>query len=154
MRKLSVALGAALDSVADPILRVSLSCLLDHYHPEWGDRAPIDVFTRLLAKNIRPAGWSSVTHIDLRLEQISSRREQWSTAALAALPRGHSDASGIDIACPIVIAEYHGQQRLLDGNHRVNRWERMSDERLHDVNIHSIAGTVRFLDSSLESHGA
>ena len=125
----------------DPVFKRSLQCLGEHCHPEWGDRTPLDVFNRLLAKNIRPAGWTESTHLNIQPAQVSSRREQWTTGALAALPRGHASAVGIDVDCPIVIAEYEGVRRLLDGNHRVNRWVASGDARLHWVHIHVVAAS-------------
>jgi hypothetical protein len=147
-------LQTALANVADPILRQSLYCLLDHFHPEWGDLKPLDVFNRLLAKNLRPAGASKTMHTDIRIEQISSRREQWTTAALAGLRCGHSDPTGVDIPCPIVLAEYDGEQRVLDGNHRINRWKSTGDKRIHDVNIHTIAGIAGLVDLPPDANGA
>jgi len=124
----------------------SLSCLLAHVHPEWGDRDSFDVFTRLLAKNIRPAGWTANTHCDFKRDQVVSRREQWTTDALGRLARGHSSSRGKDFDCPIIIAEYDGLQRVLDGNHRINRWVIAGDTRVHNVNIHLIAGPANFVE--------
>ncbi len=129
----------------DPILGQSLRCLRDHCHPEWGDRSPLDVFNRLLAKHIRPAGWTKNTHLNIRQEQIAARQELWSTEALAKLPRGHASSVGVDVPCPIVIAEYQGVLRLLDGNHRVNRWVEKGVARSHEVNILTIAGDGEFV---------
>jgi hypothetical protein len=154
MSERSTALQAALAKVADTILRQSLHCLLDHFHPEWGDRQPLDVFNRLLAKNLGPAGANKTTHTDIRMEQISSRREQWTTAALGALRCGHSDPRGVDIACPIVLAEYEGEQRVLDGNHRINCWKITGDTRIHDVNIHTITGIGCFVNLLPDANGA
>lgn len=146
MRERRADLQASLANVADPILRQSLFCLLDHLHPQWGDREPIDVFNRLLAKHLGHAGMSKTTHTDFRVEQISSRREQWGTAELGKLRRGHGDHRGIDVACPIVLAEYAGEMRVLDGNHRINRWVRTNDSRLHEVHIHSIGGIAGLIE--------
>jgi hypothetical protein len=120
--------------------------LRNHFHQEWGDRYPLDIFKRLLAKSIRPSGWTTNTHLGIERHQVKSRREQWTTAALGSLPLGHGDASGDDFGCPIIIAEYEGIGRLLDGNHRINRWLAAGDTRLHDVNIHTITGTAVFMD--------
>ena len=65
----------ALAKVADPLLRESLCCLLAHFHPEWGDRWPLDVLNRLVAKNLGRAGPNKTGHSDLREEQITSRKE-------------------------------------------------------------------------------
>jgi hypothetical protein len=34
--------------------------------------------------------------------------------------------------------------RVLDGNHRINRWVEWSDARDHDVHIHTVVGPVQF----------
>ena len=105
----------------------------------------MDVFNRLLAKDIRPPGWTKNIHADLQRQQITSRREQWATAALEALTRGHNSKAGDDFGCPIILAEYQGI-RVLDGNHCINRWVASSDTRVHDVHIHTVADPVRFVD--------
>ena len=124
----------------------SLNCLLPHVHPEWGDRDSLDAFTRLLAKTIRPAGWTPNTHLEIKLDQLTSRRERWTTDALARLARGHSATGGKDFDCPIIIAEYDGVQHVLDGNHRINRWVTAGDARVHEVNIHTITGCGYFIE--------
>ena len=154
MRKRIAVLHDALAKVADPILRESLGCLLSHFHPEWGDREPLDVFNRLLAKNLGRAGPRKAGHTDVRAEQIASQREQWTTADLGKLRRGHSDPAGVDVACPIILAEYAGETRVLDGNHRINRWVNENDSRMHDVIIHTVANAVGFVDLSPDTGGA
>jgi hypothetical protein len=143
MAKRTESLKAALLAVPDLLIRKAFYCLLDHFKPEMGDKVPIDTFNRLLAKNIRPPGWKDVTHTNVTISQISARHERRTTQALAALPRGHNYTNGVDVECPIVIAEYQGQ-RLLDGNHRVNRWASANDQRLHEVIILSVDGVVGF----------
>ena len=130
----------------DVIFHQSLACLKWHCHPKWGDRTPLDVFNRLLAKNIRPSGWTPNTHLDVQRNQVNSRQEKWPTDALAQLPRGHGSMSGEDFGCPIIVAEYEGQRRLLDGSHRINRWIAAGDTREHDVNIHTVAGISQFIE--------
>jgi hypothetical protein len=122
----------------DQLLEETLECLKAHLHPEWGDRAPIDTFNRLVAKNVKAAGSTSNTHLDIQMAEIQSRREQWTTDQLGKLERGHSDPRGADFQFPVVVIEYQGKQRLLDGNHRVNRWVVTKDSRLHEVNIHTV----------------
>lgn len=138
----------------DTILDQSLMCLVAHRHPEWGDRVLFDVFNRLLAKNIKPSEWTSNTHLDIHPEQISSRQEQWTTEDLAKLLRGHGSAEGKDFDCPIIVAKYDGKQRLLDGNHRINRWIEVGDTMLHDINIHTIAGIGQFVELPAIQHDA
>jgi hypothetical protein len=127
------------------LLESSLHCLMQHCHPEWGDRDGLDVFNRLLAKNARPTDWTKNTHLAFQRADIGSRREQWVTEALGKLARGHSDPSGIDISCPIIIAEYEGVQRVLDGNHRINRWVAARDSRIHEVHVHEVTGVPHFV---------
>lgn len=135
----------ALGHKMSEILNQTLDCLRSHLHGKWGDRTPLDVFNRLLAKNIRPPGWTANTHADLKQEQIASRKERWTTSALGNLHRGHSSQAGVDVPWPIILAEYDGM-RVLDGNHRINRWVASSDARDHDVHIHTIIGPVRFIE--------
>ena len=49
----------------DDIFNLTLYCLRWHAHAKWGDSEPIDVFNRLLAKNIRPRGWTPNTHLNI-----------------------------------------------------------------------------------------
>ena len=76
------------------------------------------------------------------------------TDALAKLTRGHGSTAGDDFDCPIIVAEYEGKQRLLDGNHRINRWVEAGDTRHHDVNIHTIAEIGQFVELPPKRHGA
>jgi len=105
-----------------------------------------------LAKNIKSAGWTHNTHLDIQRQQITSRREQWTTETLGRLPLGHGFSNGEDFVCPIIIAEYEGQQLLLDGNHRINRWSAANDMRVHDVNIHTVVGTASFIVATSVGH--
>lgn len=144
---------SSLAKVTDPLLRESLCCLLTHFHPEWGDRWPFDVLNRLVAKNLGRAGPNKTGHSDLRVEQITSRKEQWTTSNLGKLTRGHTDPRGVDIACPIILAECAGRTIVLDGNHRINRWVDSNDERLHDVIIHRIDEPFGFVEHTPDAHG-
>jgi hypothetical protein len=97
-------------------------------------------------QNIRPSGWTTNTHFDISADQIGSRREQWTSETLGKLVRGHNSTAGQDFGCPIIIAEYGGVQRVLDGNHRINRWVGAGDSRVHDVNIHTVSETGAFIE--------
>ena len=133
--------------LSDLILEQTLEALRPHVHPEWGDRNSMDVFNRLLAKHIRPDGWTANTHADIRPEQIRSRREQWGIDRLAQLPRGHPGVAGRDTRLdgPIVVFEYQGAMRLLDGSHRINTWVAIRDPAQHPVHIHTIEGDAQFV---------
>jgi hypothetical protein len=127
------------------ILDETLECLRSHLHGKWGDKTPLDVFNRLLAKNLEPPGWTSNTHANFQRDQIVSRKEIWTTVALGQLARGHADPSGVDVPWPIILAEYEGL-RVLDGNHRINRWVKLNDSREHSVHIHAITGPIHFVE--------
>jgi len=127
------------------VLDETLECLKSHLHGKWGDRSPLDVFNRLLAKNIRPPGWTPNTHANITRAQIISRKEQWTTDALGKLTRGHNNSTGVDVPWPIVLAEYDGL-RVLDGNHRINRWVASNDAKSHSVHIHVVLGPIHFVE--------
>ena len=135
----------ALGPEMNDILDETLECLRSHLWGKWGDRTPLDVFSRLLAKNLKPPGWTPNTHANLQRSQIGSRKEQWTTAALNRLARGHNSADGKDVPWPIVLAEYQGL-RVLDGNHRINRWVALNDEKSHSVHIHPVTGPIQFIE--------
>ena len=63
----------------NPLLDVSLHCLMQHCHPEWGDRDGLDVLNRLLAKTFKPPDWTKNTHLTFQRNDIQSRRERWTT---------------------------------------------------------------------------
>ncbi len=130
----------------DAILYQTLSCLHPHAHPQWGDREPMDVFNRLLAKNIKRNDRADNTHCNIQPSQIRSHREKWAIGELDKLTLWHSGTGGRDFDCPIIVAEYLGSRLLLDGNHRINRWRENRDARLHDVNIHTVDGIAQFLE--------
>ena len=132
----------------DPIFEETLRHLLPHLHPEWGDRKPMDVFNRLLAKNVRAAGYTKHSHMDIAPSRICSRREQWGLIEFARLARGHLRAAGpfTRLDGPIVVVEYQGAMRLLDGNHRINTWLAKGDAEFHPVHIHTIQGAGRVIE--------
>jgi hypothetical protein len=138
----------AADTTGDPVFDETLGFLRPHFHPECGDRNVLDVFNRLLAKNIKPAGWTKYTHMNITPEQIRSRREQWPMSELSRLPRGHAGVAGpwTRLDGPIVVVEYLGSKRLLDGSHRINTWVAAGDADLHPVHIHTIEGAGQDLE--------
>jgi len=46
------------------------------------------------------------------------------------------------------------KQRVLDGNHRINRWVTAGDTRVHDVNIHTTAEVGEFIELPALTNGA
>jgi hypothetical protein len=114
----------------------------------------MEVFNRLLAKHVKPRGWTKNTHFTVPAERITSRQEEWTTEMLAALRRGHGSTAGEDFDCPIIVAGYDGERRLLDGNHRVNRWIEAGDTALHRVNIHIVTGTAEHVELPDRRNGA
>ena len=133
--------------MSDPIPDETFACLAAHLHPEWGDRTPLDVFNRLLAKNLQPPGLTPCTHLDIRCHQIRSSKVWRTTDELARLAeQGHRGAHGRGASQPVVIALYDNQERLLDGNHRINWWQSLDDHELHEVNLHEVLIAGQFLD--------
>ncbi len=125
-------------TTGDKILDQSLDLLRYHYHPEWDDRSQIDVFNRLLAKNIRAQGWKKTDHMDVKPHQIRSKREKRSTGELARFHRPHGLDDPHCEDCPLIIAVYNGKERLLDGHTRINYWLKQRNTEDHDVNVHVI----------------
>jgi hypothetical protein len=132
----------------DPILDDTLAHLRAHLHPEWGDRAPVDVFGRLMAKAFGPTGRSRNVHMEMGSMKIRSRTEQWGIEKLRQLTRGHNGVatSPAQLYGPIVLVEYRGRVVVLDGNHRINTWVKLNDPALHAVNIHAVEGTAEFIE--------
>lgn len=122
----------------DPIFEETLNLLRYHFHPEWGDRTPFDVFTRLLAKGARRPKWKQTDHERVRPSRIASERQTRSTTELGKLVRGHTRDQPWNEAAPIIIALYRGQELLLDGTTRINKWLREGNDSDHIVNFHVI----------------
>jgi len=98
----------------------------------------MDVFNRLLAKNIRAQGWKETDHLDIKPHQIRSHREKRSTDELARFhrPHGLDDPKCEDF--PLIIAVHNGKERLLDGHTRINYWVKQRNIEDHHVNVHVI----------------
>lgn len=124
----------------DEIFAETLRWLRFHIWPALGDTTPLDAFNRLLAKNVRPDGWEPTHRFAVTPEQIESRREYWTTSALARIARAHDRARPRNTECPIIIAVYDGTERLLDGNTRINYWVQSGNVERHQVNIHVVVG--------------
>ena len=123
----------------DPdVLEDTLRWLKAHIWPKWGDRTPFDAFRRLLAKNINAPDWTGFDHYPVEKHQIRSYREKRTTEELTELPRGHDNAAPKQQNCPIIIAIHEGQERLLDGNNRINLWINQGNADEHDVNVHIV----------------
>jgi hypothetical protein len=133
--------GKAWESAAmfdDAIFEETLDLLRYHFHPELGDRTPFDVFTRLVAKRIRRPKWKSTDHERLRRSHIASERQTRSTKQLSQLVREHTRDRPWNESAPIIIAFYLGQELLLDGTARINKWMRERNDGDHAVNFHII----------------
>ena len=124
--------------MADEILEQSLDLLRYHFWPQHGDRSVMDVFNRLLAKNIKAPGWRPSDHTPFTMLQIRSRRERRTTEELAKFPKAHNRDDPINKECPIIVAVLDGVERLLDGHNRINYWQKVGDDGPHDVNVHII----------------
>jgi len=125
-------------TTGDEILDQSLNLLRYHYHHEWGDRSPLDVFNRRLAKNIAAPGWKKTDHMDIKPLQIRSHRDKRSTDELSRFHQLHGLDDPHRADCPIIIAVYEGKARLLDGHTRINYWVKQGNIGDHDVNVHVI----------------
>lgn len=120
----------------DRIFYETLMALRWHYHPEWGDRAEFDVVTRLLAKNIKREGCTKYDHEPITVEQVRSRREYRTTEQLSQLSVGHSRDKPQHLGGPIIVFDYEGEERLLDGNTRINYWLQSGNTEGHLVHVH------------------
>ena len=120
----------------DRIFYETLMALSWHYHPEWGDRAEFDVLTRLLAKNIKRDGWTKYDHVPVKVEQVQSRREFRTTKQLSQLSIAHTRDKPQHLGGPIIVFDYEGEERLLDGNTRINYWLQTEDTDPHLVHVH------------------
>jgi hypothetical protein len=85
----------------DDVLKESLFYLTFHLHREWGDKEAFDVFNRLLAKRLQPAGWTKHAHLDVKPNEIRSHRERRTTNELARLARGHTRTKPKNTQCLI-----------------------------------------------------
>ena len=138
----------------DAIFSQSIECLSRHRHPQWGDLCAMDVFSRLVAKSIRPDRWTTNTHLVIESDQVQSRQEYRTTDALKKLKLGHDRTAGKDCDCPIVIAEYDGVELLIDGTTRINRWIAKGDMQVHKVNVHTIPEIGQFIEMPGHANGA
>ncbi len=123
------------------VLEESLQWLKHHIWRKWGDQTSFDAFTRLLAKNIRAPGWTDFDHFPVERHQIRSYREKRTTEELARLPRGHDRNRPVHRGGPIIIAVHEGQERVLDGNTRINYWISQGNTDYHDINVHIVETT-------------
>jgi hypothetical protein len=85
--------------------------------------------------------------MNIRPDRVRSRRENWRIERLGQLRRGHPGVAGplTRLDGPIVVVEYGGIVRLLDGNHRINTWVANGGSALHAVHVHAIEGTAEFV---------
>ena len=124
--------------IDDPIFVESLNCLKYNFHEEWGDTSLFDVFTRLLAKQIKAPGWTNTDHELVIPSQIKSEQQNRTTEQLAGLRRKHDRYEPENELGPIIIALYKGEERLLDGTTRINKWIKEQNKDEHSVNVHTV----------------
>ena len=100
--------GPTQTAVSDEILREALGRSAAHRHTKWGDRSPLDVFNRLIAKHkaVRPPGGQE--------KRIST------SSRIRSAPEGHEDYWRVDsadaahrITCARQVAS--GHHRCLQG---------------------------------------
>jgi hypothetical protein len=129
----------------DEVLDATLKCF-DPWHQSRakGDRTAFDTFQRLLAKSVRP-GADHNLHCVISPAQIRSERQVRDTGELAKLGRGHSRTTPSSTAGPIILAVYGGQERVLDGNNRINYWVEARNTDPHVVHVHFIEGDGQFV---------
>ncbi len=123
------------------VLEDTLYWLKFHVWRELGDRTPLDVFKRLLAKKIKAPDWKDTDHYPVARHQIRSYREKRTTEEIARLSRGHDKLQPMTRGGPIIIAVLDDQERLLDGNTRINLWISQGNTDQHDVNVHIVETT-------------
>lgn len=123
---------------SDPILKETLDHLRYHFHPEWRDRTPFDVFTRLLAKKIRAPKWKPSDHEPVKPSRVTSERQIRSTEQLAKLVHAETQDQPWNESGPIIIAVYRSKEWLLDGATRINKWMREGNDDDHTVHVHVI----------------
>ena len=123
----------------DKILKETLFALKHQVHPEWGDATLFDVFTRLIARSIGRPTWTEDEHEPINIRDIRSRQEYRTTDELAKLDRHHSRNEPMSVDGPIVVIDYAGQERLIDGTARINLWEEGKNTDRHLVHVHTLS---------------
>ena len=120
------------------ILAETLEVLRYHVWRDRGDKTSLDVFNRLLAKQINGPDGDPLARMNFSPEQIRSSREQRTTSELAGFPKWHDHDNPNKTDCPIIVAVFNGTEYLLDGHTRINYWQKIRDEGPHDVNVHIV----------------
>ena len=131
-----------MESTGDKILDATLACFTPwHQHPKWGDRNALDVFCRLLAKNVVGRPWITNLHLTIQVSQVRSEIVRRDTLELAtAFVPGHERANPGNVDAPLIVAVYMGRERLLDGNTRINHWVSNGENGSYIVHVHHIEG--------------
>jgi hypothetical protein len=100
-----------------------------------GDDRCIDTLNRLWRKNSRvktKTGKVLLKIPHLTEEMLAVTLEHWSLAQLVALEPPH-DRNELKSFEPIIVLHWFGQNFLIDGNTRVNFWERVQNQGPHAV---------------------
>ena len=69
---------------------------------------------------------------------MRSRREYRTTEQLSQLAVGHDRDKPQHLGGPILVFDYEGEERVLDGNTRINYWNGSGNTEQHLVHIHWI----------------
>lgn len=128
----------------DAILEQTLY-LLGRDHGNTGKKDGLFEFNRLLTKSILGRAPLLEELLNFSKDEIVSFQYQWPTARLAEIKSNQEMShdrfvprTECGINSPVIIAEYRGVLRLLDGSNRINMWVLHGDITLHDVNLHQI----------------
>ncbi len=105
----------------------------------------LEVFNRLLSKSILGRNPKPPEIFNIQKSQISSFKQQWSTDRLKELLEAQTEKHEWDIPrtdhglkSPVIVAEYEGINRLLDGRLHINMWFHIGNTELHEVHLHEV----------------
>lgn len=100
-----------------------------------GDDRCIDTLNRLWQKNSRVRTKTGQVLLEVPLlteEMLDVTLEHWSLAQLVVLDPPH-DRDELKSFEPIIVLHWFGQYFLIDGNTRVNYWEKVQNQGPHAV---------------------
>ena len=123
----------ASDSIDQQHLCIRVSEQLKHHNK--GDDRCIDTLNRLWRKNSRVRTKPGKVLLDVPLlteEMLAVTLEHWTLAQLVALepPHARDELRSFE---PIIVLHWFRQHFLIDGNTRVNYWEKFQNQGPHAV---------------------